>query len=98
MRCGSQVVRSQEKKRKWGKVPPEIQPVRDMVLRGRCITWLPSTRTKGKAQSRRRRQVTMEEETAVRSPRRKKAKPMEMMNNLDHGATMQGDRVLMRKI
>ena len=34
MRGKSQVVRSQEKKRKWGKVPLEIQPVRDMVLRG----------------------------------------------------------------
>ena len=89
MRRGSQVVRSQEKKRKWGKVPLEIQPVRDMVLRGRCITWLPSTKTKGKAQSGRRRQVIMEEQTTVRSPRRKKAKLMEMTNKLDHGVTMQ---------
>ena len=86
----SQVVRSQEKKRKWGKIPLEVQPVRDMVLRGRCITWIPSTKTKGKAQSGRRRQVIMEEGTTVRSPRRKKAKLMEVMNKLDHGVTMHG--------
>ena len=83
-------MQSQGNKRKWGKVPPEVQPIRHMVLRGQCITWLTNTRTKAKAKSGQRRQVMMEKEATVRSPGRKRVKRVEMVNKLKDGATVRG--------
>ena len=38
--------RKAESKRKWSKVPREAQLTRDVILRGRCVTWQPRVRVK----------------------------------------------------
>ena len=38
-------------KRKWSKVPREAQLTRDMILRGRCVTWQPRLSIKARARN-----------------------------------------------